>query len=41
MTFYISPIRSHNLKIVNNMGIEMCFLGNMVMNEIMGATIVN
>jgi hypothetical protein len=40
-TFHRFPIRNHNFKVVNNMDITMCFLGNVVMNVIVGVATVN
>jgi hypothetical protein len=40
-TFHGLTIGNHDLKIIDGMDIEISFLGNAVMNKIMGASIIN
>jgi hypothetical protein len=40
-TFHGNSIGNHDLKIIDTMDIEIDFLGNAMMNKIMGAAIVN
>jgi hypothetical protein len=40
-TFHGTSIRNQDLKVIDEKYIEISFLGNAVMNKIMGASIVN
>jgi hypothetical protein len=40
-TFHGTTIGNHDLEIVDNMDVAMSFLGNAVMNKIMGASTIN
>jgi hypothetical protein len=40
-TFHRTPIGNHDLEIVDNMDVAMGFLGNAVMNKIVGAPTIN
>jgi hypothetical protein len=39
--FHVTPIGNHDLEIINWKDIEVDFLGNAVMNKIMGSTTVD
>jgi hypothetical protein len=40
-TLHGTTIGNHDLEIVDNMDVEMSFLGNVAMNKIMGASTIN
>jgi hypothetical protein len=40
-TFYGTTIGDHDLEIIDGMDVEMSFLGNAVMNKIMGVSTIN
>jgi hypothetical protein len=40
-TFHGTTIGNHDLEIVDGMDVAMSFLGNVVMNKIMGASAIN
>jgi hypothetical protein len=40
-TFHGATIRNHDFEIIDDMDVAMIFLGNAVMNKIMGASTIN
>ena len=40
-TFHGTTIGNHDLEIIDDMDVEMSFLGNAAMNKIMGAATIN
>ena len=40
-TFHGTTIRNHDLEIINGMDVAMSFLGNAMMNKIMGVATIN